>query len=267
MLFFVTPRFQRTPAPFANSCRAAVTQKGSTVSFCCGIKAAAIVSKSLRRPGFQKRRPSRRTGVEGIHQHVPSGVEERPRIASHLVIQDAALPPFPYLRDQVRDQDSLSRTRGARDDGVLCLGALGPGDARDTGFGLARCREESSPQAGEKRRNASCERFRRRHLGAPDPVRPRHAPAQEPEDEREQGHAAQADPEAQPGLFMDGIEHAPPDALDPGVGRYQGDLLDNPHAFLPLIHLARIGGIPDGELGLGEGPESHERAIRARSSW
>ena len=45
--FSVTPRFQRTPAPFANSCRAAVTQKGSTVSFCWGMRAAAIVSKSL----------------------------------------------------------------------------------------------------------------------------------------------------------------------------------------------------------------------------
>ena len=45
-LFSVTPCFQNTPAPLENSCRAAVTQNGSTVSFCCGISAAAIMSKS-----------------------------------------------------------------------------------------------------------------------------------------------------------------------------------------------------------------------------
>ena len=40
------PCFQSTPAPFENSCLAAVTQKGSTVSFCWGMRAAAIMSKS-----------------------------------------------------------------------------------------------------------------------------------------------------------------------------------------------------------------------------
>ena len=45
-LFSVTPRFQNTPAPLEKSWRAAVTQKGPTVSFCCGISAAAIMSKS-----------------------------------------------------------------------------------------------------------------------------------------------------------------------------------------------------------------------------
>ena len=44
--FSVTPRSQSTPAPFEKSWRAAVTQNGSTVSFCCGISAAAIMSKS-----------------------------------------------------------------------------------------------------------------------------------------------------------------------------------------------------------------------------
>ena len=45
-LLSVSPCFQNTPAPFEKSWRAAVTQKGSTVSFCCGISAAAIMSKS-----------------------------------------------------------------------------------------------------------------------------------------------------------------------------------------------------------------------------
>ena len=45
-LFSVTPFFHNTPAPLEKSWRAAVTQNGSTVSFCCGISAAAIMSKS-----------------------------------------------------------------------------------------------------------------------------------------------------------------------------------------------------------------------------
>ena len=45
-LFSVTPFFQNTPAPLEKSWRAAVTQNGSTVSFCCGMRAAAIMSKS-----------------------------------------------------------------------------------------------------------------------------------------------------------------------------------------------------------------------------
>ena len=45
-LFSVTPFFQNTPAPLEKSWRAAVTQNGSTVSFCCGMSAAAIMSKS-----------------------------------------------------------------------------------------------------------------------------------------------------------------------------------------------------------------------------
>ena len=45
-LFSRTPRSHNTPAPLENNCRAAVTQNGSTVSFCCGIRAAAIMSKS-----------------------------------------------------------------------------------------------------------------------------------------------------------------------------------------------------------------------------
>ena len=44
--FSVTPCVQSTPAPLENSCLAAVTQNGSTVSFCWGIRAAAIMSKS-----------------------------------------------------------------------------------------------------------------------------------------------------------------------------------------------------------------------------
>ena len=45
--FFLSPCRHSTPAPLENSCRAAVTQNGSTVSFCCGMSAAAMVSKSL----------------------------------------------------------------------------------------------------------------------------------------------------------------------------------------------------------------------------
>ena len=45
--FFSSPFSHNTPAPLANNCRAAVTQKGSTVSFCWGMSAAAIMSKSL----------------------------------------------------------------------------------------------------------------------------------------------------------------------------------------------------------------------------
>ena len=41
-----TPFWRSTPAPLEKSWRAAVTQNGSTVSFCCGISAAAIMSKS-----------------------------------------------------------------------------------------------------------------------------------------------------------------------------------------------------------------------------
>ena len=44
--FSVTPFDHSTPAPLENSWRAAVTQNGSTVSFCCGTSAAAMVSKS-----------------------------------------------------------------------------------------------------------------------------------------------------------------------------------------------------------------------------
>ena len=45
--FFFSPFCQSTPVPLEKSCRAAVTQNGSTVSFCCGMSAAAIMSKSL----------------------------------------------------------------------------------------------------------------------------------------------------------------------------------------------------------------------------
>ena len=45
-LLRVSPLPRSTPAPLAKSWRAAVTQNGSTVSFCCGISAAAIMSKS-----------------------------------------------------------------------------------------------------------------------------------------------------------------------------------------------------------------------------
>ena len=44
--FSATPRSQSTPAPLEKSWRAAVTQNGSTVSFCWGMRAAAIMSKS-----------------------------------------------------------------------------------------------------------------------------------------------------------------------------------------------------------------------------
>ena len=45
-LLSFTPFCRSTPAPLEKSWRAAVTQKGSTVSFCWGISAAAIMSKS-----------------------------------------------------------------------------------------------------------------------------------------------------------------------------------------------------------------------------
>ena len=130
------------------------------------------------RPGFQEGRPPRRAGVEGIHQDVAGGVVERPRVAPHLVIEDAALAAFPDLGDQVRDQDGLARTRGARDDGVLGFRALGPGDARDAGSGLARRRKELFRQAGGEGPDAPPERLSRSHLRAPHPVRAGHAPAE-----------------------------------------------------------------------------------------
>ena len=64
---------------------------------------------------------------------------------------------------------------------------------------------------------------------------------------------------------MDCGEKPPPDALDFGVRRNQGDRIDDPYAFPPLVDLARIGGIADGELGLGEGAEAHDAPfVRAR---
>ena len=217
------------------------------------------------RPGFQERRPARRPGVEGIHQDVASGVVEGPRVAPHLVVEDAALAPLPDLGDQVRDQDGLARTRGARDDGVLGLGAFGPGDARDAGSGLARGRKEFLRQAGGEGPDASFERLSRGHFRAPHPVRPRHAPAQEPEEEREECDAAQAEPEAQPSLGINGIEHAPPDPFDPRIACDELDPLDRPLIRAPLVHLARIGGIPDGEFGLGQRAQAHDAPlVRAR---
>lgn len=76
-------------------------------------------------PGVEERRPARCLGVQPVQEHLVLRIEEGPREAPHLVVEDVALSSGPDLRDQVQDQHGLARSRGAQDDRVLGLGLLG----------------------------------------------------------------------------------------------------------------------------------------------
>ena len=95
------------------------------------------------RPGLVEGGPAGRPGIEGVHQHVPGGIEEGAGIAPHLVVEDAALAPGAEPGDEVGDQDGLARSGGAGDDGVLGLGAL---RAR----GSRRCGRRPGAPAGNR---------------------------------------------------------------------------------------------------------------------
>ena len=127
-----SPFSHSTPAPLENNCRAAVTQNGSTVSFCCGMSAAAMVSKSRGLLASKNGDQRGARGVQRIQKHVARRIEERFGVAAHLVVDHAPVASVADLLHQVRDQYRLARTGGTGHDGVLGLGPFRVGDPRDS---------------------------------------------------------------------------------------------------------------------------------------
>ena len=206
-----------------------------------------------RVPGFQERRPARRTRIQRVHQHVAGGIEERPGIRPHLVVDDAALAAGADLGHQVRDQHRLARPGGARDDGVLGLGALRIRDAGDA-VGTEMLPARQPVQRAEMQGPHPAAQLRRRHqLGAPDALAPSELHAPVPEPGQEEGDDAGADLGPEPGA----PEHLRLDALAGAPGRHRGgDVADLHHpggAVGEADLLARIGIVADSQLELRQG--------------
>ena len=141
---------------------------------------------------------------------------------------------------------------------VLRHAAL-PEDARDAGAWSCARPERTSPPGGRKRAAARAFRASAEVISAPQILCT--LAMRRPSSQKKNANRAtppRPSQEAQPGLFVDGIEHAPPDPLDPGVACDERYPLDRPLTRAPLVRLARIGGIADRQFGLGEGPESHD---------
>ena len=145
--FSVTPCLQRTPCAVGEQLpRGRHPERVHRVPL-VGDEGSGHHVEVTGRPGLEEGRPARRPGIEGVHEHVAGGIKKRTRIGPHLVVDDAALSPRPDLSDEVGDQHGLARAGGARDDGVLGLGALRPGDSGDAAGGTARGREHRLRQA------------------------------------------------------------------------------------------------------------------------
>ena len=216
--------------------------------------------------GFEKGRPARRPRIERVHQHVARGIEEGPGVAPHLVVDHAALAPGADLRDEIGDQHGLARSGGARDDGVLGLGALRIRDAGNAVGAEAR-RTRHPVQDAEMGGPHPAAQFSRRHqLGAPDALAARELHAPVPEPGQEEGDDAGADLGAEPGA----PEHLRLDALARPPGRHRGhDVADLHHALGAVGEadlLARIGRVADRELELGEREHAGGVPLRARGA-
>ena len=96
--------------------------------------------------GFEEGRPAWGASVEGIEKDVAPGIEEGLGVASHLVVDDAALAALAYLLDEVGDEDGLAGARGSGDERVAGLGARGPGDAGDA-VGPVGVASRTTPEA------------------------------------------------------------------------------------------------------------------------
>ena len=205
-----------------------------------------------RSPGLQEGRPARRPCVERVHQHVAGLVEEGGGVGTHLVVDHAALAPFPDLGHQVRDQHRLARARGAGDDRVLGLGPLRIRDAGDAVGAEPPAARKRSQQPRPGRLNPAAQLPRRDHLGAPDAPLAAELHAAIPEDREEQHDQPGAGLQAEPGARQQLVQ----DPLARLQGRDRGgdvaDVERTHRAVGEAYLLARVGLVAECELGLGQ---------------
>ena len=202
--------------------------------------------------GLQERRPARRACIERVQQHVAAGIEEGLRVAAHLVVDHAALALGADLGDQIGDQHGLARTRGARDDGVLGLGALRirhPGDL----VGPAGGRRQQPQRPRVDGQYAAAQLPRGGELGAADAPLLRQSPAPHPERREEDRDAAEARLEPEERARVDLVAETLAGLPGPAPGREIAQREHLRHAMRIVDLLERAARIPDGELGLGEG--------------
>ena len=202
-------------------------------------------------------RPAGRAGIERVEQRVAGGIEEAPRIAPHLVVEDAALAAGADLRHEVGDQHGLARARGARDDGMAGLGAVREGHARDrVRRGPLQHRVVHPPV---RRAHAAGELAHARELRAAQPFRAVELAPPDPEQQQEHRDRPRR------GLRADerAREYPVPQPLaDPERVGGGGEVADGHDLVAPVPHPDLLAGgllVAEHELGLGDG--HHEGGV------
>ena len=199
------------------------------------------------RAGLEERRPARRPGIQRIEQNVPLRIEKRLRIAPHLVVDHAPVASLPDLLHQIRNQHRLAGARGAGHDGVLGLGPLGVGHARDAV--PARLSRNDPPHPRPQRTHAPCQLLCAHQFRAAHAFLLFQPLALVSEPGQHEGDQAYADLPAEPRAGSDGVEDPVARVVPWGVG---GNVVDPPDHRVAVLQTYFLPGrhrsIADGEL-------------------